>query len=142
MAVPSHSRLVTALGGVLLALGAAVAIVPRFTECSSPTAMCRSTARWEIVVGAAIAVLAVLVIVTPRRVRQAAALGAAALAVLSILLPTSITGVCSDPMMHCRKYLEPTSILLGVVALVVSLVVFGLVTLSGKRPAGPERFAE
>jgi hypothetical protein len=124
---PARSRLFTITGAVLFVIGAAVAIVPYFAKCNEPMAACVTTAKWEIVVGAGIAVLAVLVIAATRSwVRLIAAGGATALAALSIALPTAITGLCSDPMMRCQVYFRPSSIILGVVGLIVGAGILGI----------------
>lgn len=135
MASHPDSRLIKVLGGGLFALGAAIAVVPQFTQCDGAMAMCLSTAKWEIAVGAAVMALAVLVIVARQRVRQAAAVGAGALAMLSIALPTAITGLCADPMMRCQMYLRPSIIVLGVITLALSVGVLGVAAFA-RRPAG------
>jgi hypothetical protein len=141
MASVPDSRLAKSLGALLLVFGAAIAIVPQYTKCRDAMAVCHTTARWEIVAGGAIVALAVAVIFTRRRLRLAAAVAAAGVSALSIALPTSLTGLCTDPMMRCQMYLKPTSILLGVGALVVSVLVVGLAAAAERQTSGVQREA-
>jgi Domain of unknown function (DUF4418) len=126
-------------GAALLAAGATLAVIPHFQTCAEAGAPCIVTARWEIPVGAAMAIAGLVIVASSSHlVQRLSAIAAGALAGLAIALPTSITGLCVEPGMRCHVLLEPTVILLSAVAGMLSLAILGLTLLAASTAQRPE----
>ncbi|GAB4287522.1 MAG: hypothetical protein Kow0067_12570 [Coriobacteriia bacterium] len=108
--------------GALVAVGVAVAVVPQVTKCATHMAGCAGTAQAEIIVGVGIALsgLVILLAATPV-VRIIAASVAEVFSFVAIALPLFITGTCGMEMMRCNVLLRPSTIVLGVVSIGLSL---------------------
>ncbi len=84
---------------------------------------CYYTARIAIALGAAIVVLGALVSLTKSaRARLGLQTGIAMFAVLLILVPTCVVGVCQATHMHCRAVTLPTLVVLGILIVAWALL--------------------
>jgi hypothetical protein len=132
------------LGVALIALAIAIAVVPHFNTCQyhgrfitmmngATTPMkCNWSAQAEIVAGAALLTVGILMLVSRRKETASflsiigIVLGAAV-----VLIPTEVIGVCATQM-PCHTFMQPFLIAMG--AVVVVLCVLGLVvSLSNKE---------
>ena len=122
------------LGVVLLALALAIAIIPQYTTCEHEgryitlqngrqiPMKCSWTAKAEIAVGVPLAAVGALMTISRKKesLRNLAVLGVI-LGIFVILLPTDVLiGVCKSDM-TCRTIMKPTLIVLGAIAIGVSL---------------------
>jgi hypothetical protein len=124
----------------LAILAILIAVVPMFTDCHSAghtmtlangreiPMKCHWTGRAEL--GLGLPLLAVgLVTAVNRRKESYRSLGllGGILGVVAILLPTTLIGTCGSPEMSCNTVMKPALILMGILAVGISLavVVFG-----------------
>jgi hypothetical protein len=128
-AVPKTGR--NALGIPILAIGFAVAIVPRlvyqtFEGAHGMPMRCYATANAEIAVGAALVVCGALYFFSKSaRRRLAASVLAIVAALFALLFPTALTGLCGDAHMACHTLTLPA--LIASSSLIVLFSVVGLV---------------
>ena len=117
-----------------IVLGALIAIAPQtFAHVCAVKDMpmaCRYTARVALGLGVVIALLAIIGFFAPSRVRVGLDL---ANAVLGVLVPTMLVGVCRGSMMHCHMVTMPTLIVLGVLLAVLAAVAVYLDLKPAKR---------
>ncbi len=119
---------------ILVVLAIITIVVPQFTNCSADGRMltlengkqvamkCTWTARAELTTGIPLLVLGMLMAVWPRKdsTRVLSAL-AAVFGVLTLLLPTSLIGVCMSADMDCNAIMKPTMIVVGILTILVAL---------------------
>lgn len=111
---------------VTVVLGLTAAIGPRtiFPVCSAAEMKmkCYYTAQWELVVGLVAALVGVgLIFINDKKIRTVLSVIEIALGALIVLIPTTIVGVCSSPMMHCVSVTRPALIVTGVLEIVTSV---------------------
>jgi hypothetical protein len=121
---------------VLVVLALVIGIVPQFLDCQAqgraPLKLangntvpmkCLWTARAEIATG--IPLLAVGIVMTFSRrkeSRRGLALMGVVLGVMTILLPTTLIGVCASEAMACNSTMKPLLTLAGTLVMGVSMV--------------------
>jgi hypothetical protein len=120
-------------GGIFVLLGLLIAFGPfyLFRVCDvngisdlfgGGMMHCNHTANWEFVVGLAIVVLAILsIIINVKGVQIALYTLTLISGILALLLPTTLTGVCADPHMHCHAITLPALIILSAIVIVLSV---------------------
>ncbi len=135
------------LGIVVLVLALVVGILPQFTDCQSQgkalalangktTSMkCHWTARAELALAAPLLAVGALTATSRRREnRRNLGIMGAVLGIVAIALPTSLIGVCTNPMMMCDSLMKPSLLASGSLITVASIV--GLVIVQrGKENA-------
>ena len=116
-------------GIVFLIIGFLIAIGPKtiFAVCEPMEdghyMKCHWAAQAELGVGLVIVLLAVLVLViVSRQIRIGLNIGITVLALLAVLIPTELIGVCGGEHMQCHSLTRPVLVLLGVVGILYSLV--------------------
>jgi hypothetical protein len=127
--------LLKVVGVVLIIVALIVSIVPQFTDCYSQGLQidlgggkfipmkCHWTAIGEIAVAVPLLAAGILMFVAKRKetFNTLSILGLI-LAVLIILLPTQMIGVCAMPIHTCVTEMKPVLLISGVVGLIASLV--------------------
>ncbi|MDR2295858.1 MAG: DUF4418 family protein [Clostridiales Family XIII bacterium] len=119
------------LGVPILAIGVVVAVVPRlvyqmFESAHGMPMRCYATANAEIAVGAALVVFGALYFFSrSAKLRLAASVLAILSAVLALLFPTALTGLCGDAHMACHVLTLPA--LFASCALIVLFSIIGVV---------------
>lgn len=123
---------------VLMVLAVLIGVIPMFTDCESAGRMltleggrqvsmkCHWTARAEL--GLALPLLAVGAMLPFSRnkgSRRILGVTAAALGVVTILLPTELIGVCMSPDMPCVSTMKPALLLMGALVVGIGLVTVG-----------------
>lgn len=121
---------------ILLVLGALVALAPytfaKVCDVTEKVMKCHWTARIELFLGIAVAVLSALKFVSKDgKFQLGLNAGIAVSSIGIILVPTVLIGVCGNAMMHCNSTTRPTLIVLGI--LLLAAVSFQAVTLWKKR---------
>jgi hypothetical protein len=119
---------------ILVILAIVIIVVPQVTNCYAEgrtltlengkqvPMKCLWTARAELVAGIPLLVLGILMGVWPRKdSTRSLSILAVVLGILTILLPTSLIGVCASAEMDCNSILKPTMIVAGIVAIIVAL---------------------
>lgn len=128
-------------GVFLLAAGALTALGPQylFPVCAAGgmEMRCHRSAHWELYIGIGLALLGIAsFFLKSNGFRVILNILAAALSVLSILVPTVLVGLCSMETMRCRYLTLPALLILGGVVIAVSAVnVFLLLRKSKRKPA-------
>ena len=105
------------------------------TSSAMPMVMkCRTSAKAELPVGIAIAVLGVLIIVS-RSVKGRIGLSIASAlgGLFALLVPTVLIGVCASEQMRCRVLTLPALIILSILVIFVSVVNIVYLFKSGKK---------
>jgi len=128
---------------IILAL--VIGIVPQFTDCYSqgkvielPTGKtipmkCHWSARAELALALPLLVTGVLMLVNRRKqTLRSLSIVALTLGIVTMLVPTYLIGVCTNPDMICAMLMRPTVLLAGALTVVVSIV--ALVYLRGPEP--------
>ena len=114
-----------AIAGLLIAIGPKTI----FAVCASDGEMimkCFYVAQTEIAIGAAIAILGIVLIFLKNSAAQITASIALALnGITAILIPNVLIGVCKSEHMHCNAVTRPALNILG--ALIIVLAVIGIV---------------
>jgi len=117
------------LGVAIIALALAIVVTPQFLKCppekmANGTTMimpCNYTASAEIATGVPIlAVGSMLVFIRKKESLRYLGLVGVILGAFVILLPTSLTGVCSGPM-PCRTVMKPSLLTFGSLVIVTSV---------------------
>ncbi len=122
-------------GIILVLLALAIAIVPQFTDCEAQgrsivlpngatiPMKCHWTARAEIATAVPLVAVGGMIAASRRRqtIRALAAIGML-LGAVSLLLPSSLIGVCANSDMLCNMVMRPALMFAGVLAIAVSLV--------------------
>ena len=118
-----------AFGVILIILALGIAILPQFTDCKylggglASKMPCQQSAAAEVVLGIPLAVVGV---VTLFNKRKSGFLGLSLLGMVlgfcTILIPTTLIGVCSGATMHCTVLMKPILIVLGVFTVIASAV--------------------
>ncbi len=114
---------VLAIISVIFGLLAAIGPRTIFPVCGAGEMKmrCFYTARWELVVGIATALVGLsLFIATKDKIRVVLSGVQIILGALIILIPTLIVGVCGSPMMHCVTVTKPALIVIGILHIAVS----------------------
>jgi hypothetical protein len=112
--------IITIIAGLLTAFGPSTI----FSVCG-PTdegkfMKCHWTAQSEIGIGIIIAILGVsLIVISAKQIRLGISAGTALLAVLEILIPNKLIGVCGGEHMRCHALTLPVLTVLGAVTFVV-----------------------
>lgn len=118
------NKLLTAVATILIILGVLIAIVGWFIfPVCGGTMRCGYTARAETVVGSLIVLVGALLMFT--KTSETRILGGAVgigMGVVTVLLPTYIIGMCTKDTMPCRIGTEPALIILGAIAIIVSVI--------------------
>ena len=122
-----------AFGVILIILALGIAILPQFTDCKSvggglsSKMPCQQSAAAEVVVGVPLAVVGMLTLFTKRK---NGFLGLSLLGIVlgfcTILIPTTLIGVCPGGTMHCNVLMKPILIVLGLFTITVSGVMLVL----------------
>ncbi len=132
------------LGISLVVMALVIGIVPLFTDCLSQgkslalangktvPMKCHWTAVAEIGMAIPLGLVGVMTVANKRKgTLGLLSVFGLALGGMAILFPTSLIGVCANPMMLCNMVMKPTLIGSGIVTMAASLVI--LVT--SVRPA-------
>jgi hypothetical protein len=83
---------------------------------------CHWTAMAEIALAVPLAVIGILMAFSRRKeTRRGLGITGVTIGALSVLVPTVLIGVCANNMMLCKSIMQPTLILAGTVAAVISL---------------------
>jgi hypothetical protein len=130
----SNTRTITGAG--VIALGALVAITPRyiFPVCEyhgvrmdmgmgkSVPMSCYYTDRASLLIGIIIAVIGLAVIISKRAATlRPLALVLAVAGAVTILVPTWLFPICHNADMHCNKGSKPSLIVLGILAMMIAV---------------------
>jgi hypothetical protein len=131
------------IGVVFAAMALLIAVVPQFTNCSAqgrdiqlqdgPTMpmKCYWTAKAALVAAIPLLVAgAMLMFARSNETLRALSVLGSLLGIFSILLPTSLIGVCANNEMLCNMAMRPTLVFGGTVSAVAGLIG---VFLAGKR---------
>ncbi len=121
------------LGISIVVMALVIGIAPLFTDCLSQgkslslangktvPMKCHWTAIAEIGVAIPLGLVGILTAVNRRKdILGVLSIFGLALGGLAILFPTSLIGVCANPMMTCNMIMKPTLITSGIVTMVVS----------------------
>jgi hypothetical protein len=115
----------------IAALAAIIAVVPQLTDCGE-SMRCHWTAQASIAVGIPMAASGVLAAFgRSKAARRSLAVVGSIMGACSILLPTSLIGVCASDMMLCNLVMKPTLILSGM--LVIALCAVMVLGSSGRE---------
>jgi hypothetical protein len=125
------------LGGVAALIGILVVVVPRYilpvceyqgklmeTKMGMSIPMkCSWTAQSELGIGLVIIVAALALLLSKQvETRKMVSVILVALGIVVILLPTTLIGVCSNPMMLCHAGTKPALELLGGLLVIVAAI--------------------
>lgn len=126
------------LASLTIILALITGIVPQFTNCEATGRMltleggrqipmkCHWTARAEIAIAVPLAVVGGMLLFTKgKETRRALSIAGITLGVFTILLPTTLIGVCGSPDMICNSTMRPLLILVG--TLVIGVSALGIV---------------
>lgn len=122
---------------LVVILGVLIAAGPQYlfhvcSETAMSTSPCIYTGKAEIGVGAVLAVLGLIALLSKNRdLNRGLYIGALLTSVLALLIVLVLIGVCSSSAMTCNKEALPGLTIVGAVAVVVSLA--GIVVQSPKR---------
>ncbi len=118
----------------MLVLAVLIGVVPMFTDCESAGRMltlengrqvsmkCHWTARAELGLALPlVAVGAMMPFTRNKGSRRMLGIAAAALGIVTILLPTQLIGVCVNPDMPCVSTMKPALLLMGVLVVAIGL---------------------
>ena len=124
------------VGGLLVVLALLIGVVPQFTDCLADGRMltleggrqipmkCHWTAMAEIGVAIPLLATGVLIAISKRRdTRRTLGILGAVLGAVTILLPTSLIGVCANPDMICLSFMKPALMLMGSVVIALNAYV-------------------
>lgn len=117
--------------GVLIAIGPQT--FAHVCEVGDTPMACHYTAQTELGIGAAIAVLAAIGLFVDGKIRAGISIANIAFGVLTIMVPTTLIGVCKGAMMHCHMVTMPVLIVLGALLIVVSAIAAYLDAKPSKR---------
>jgi len=112
----------------LVVLGILIAVGPWtiFPVCNNgqSTMICHYTAEAEIIIGSMVVLLAIplLFIRKPESI-MLAGLGEAGLGIWTILVTTSLFGLCGSQFMECRTVGGPMLMLWGAIVFLISLII-------------------
>jgi uncharacterized membrane protein HdeD (DUF308 family) len=122
------------IGAILIVLALLIIIVPQFTSCQSQGKQitlqngtnipmkCYWTGQSELVAGAMLLIVGIMMIVGKRKETQLLlSILAIFLGIAIILLPSFLIGVCSGPML-CNTVMKAALIPLGALAILDSIV--------------------
>jgi len=122
-------------GALMIVLALLIGIVPQFADCLSQGSQltlengrqipmkCHWTARAEMGLALPLLATGILLVVFRRRdAQRILSLIGALLGVTAILLPTTLIGVCANPSMLCKSFMQPFLILTGSLVIVVGLL--------------------
>lgn len=112
---------------VIFILGTLVALAPysfaKVCEVGEKVMKCHWTARTELFLGIAIALLALLKFISKDVKFQLALNAAIAVDTLGVILtPSILIGVCGMAKMHCHSVTRPVWIVLGILLLIVAFI--------------------
>jgi hypothetical protein len=137
---------------VILAL--LIGLVPQFFNCQydgkgltladgrQVPMKCTWTAHASLLVAIPLLVVGLLLAFSRQReTRRVLALLGVIDGILVILLPTWLIGVCQHPGASCNLVMKPALILMGILAIVASLVGLALSSRPQSRPGGAEPMA-
>lgn len=133
-----------ALASLTIVLALVTGIVPQFTNCSAVgraltlengnqiPMKCHWSARSEIAIAIPTALAGALVLVSAtKEARRGLFAVSGLLGIATILLPTELIGVCSNPDMICHSTMRPLLIFTGALTLVAGAV--GIVLASTQK---------
>ncbi len=112
---------------LMMVIGGLVALGPQtlFKVCEvteDHIMKCHWTAQAELGLGTALAIIALIGILSNNNIFQKGLhVGAVILGGLIIAIPTVLIGVCDNAMMHCRMLTLPILVVLGVMTIVIGL---------------------
>lgn len=112
-------------GIVFIILGILIAIGPWtiFAVCDSTTMKCHYTAEAELVMGAMIALLGLLLVfVKSAETKIVIGIGEMGLGIFAVLISTTLIGMCPASSMECHLLAEPMLKILGTAVVILSLV--------------------
>lgn len=128
-----------AIGIVLLIAAVAIAVVPQFTDCESQgraltlqngktvPMKCHWTAQASLGLALPLAVVGAITTFSRRKANNGnLGIVGVGLGALTILLPTTLIGVCASPDMLCNSVMLPFLVLIGIIVTAVSGLGFAL----------------
>ncbi|MBO4456382.1 MAG: DUF4418 family protein [Butyrivibrio sp.] len=110
---------------IFVVLGVLILLAPTviFPVCPADMKMhCQYTKQAEIGIGILIAVLGILTVFFSEKIRAGISIAIAGISALEIAVPTTLIGVCGNNMMTCNSATRPLLVVLGVLAIIVSVV--------------------
>jgi preprotein translocase subunit SecY len=121
------NRLLTGIITIIIGLVTAIGPLTIFSVCgpmeNGSFMKCHWTARAELGIGILIVLLGVaLVFLTAKQIRIGISTGIALFAILEILIPNKLIGVCGGEHMQCHALTLPTLTLLGVGTFLVAIL--------------------
>lgn len=111
------NKLFSSIPAIILGILIAIAPYTFAPVCKSEQGMhmaCYYTARVSLGLGIVIAVLGIIALLVSEQARLGLNIAIIVNAILEILVPTVLVGVCKMPMMHCVSITRPTLIVLSV----------------------------
>jgi hypothetical protein len=125
------------MGGLCIFFALVIGILPIFTDCQAQgrslelangktvPMKCHWTGIAEIGVAIPLGLVGIFDIVSKRKETfNFLSFSGIALGAMAILFPTTLIGVCANPMMLCNMVMKPGLVLSGSLAIVASVVVF------------------